>query len=213
MCGTGSFNPQSPFFAAERTTTVLHVRWLILSLALIFISAAPASSQSRALLVYGQAGRMFPIMNLSEAGDDLSPGRAYGGGLGIQLAPTTALRATVNISESKHRGPTLDLSDPGTTRAYYGLDLMFGAPSDAGLAPYLFFGSGRMTVDPAEPGSETVAELAGRMGVGMNYVPDNSFFVLFLEACGWVYEFEMFGFRKLQFNTSVQGGLVFAFPF
>lgn len=192
---------------------MLHVRWLILSLALIFLSAAPASSQSRALLVYGQAGRMFPIMNLSEAGDALSPGRAYGGGLGIQLAPTTALRATVSISESKHRGPTLELSDPGTTRAYYGLDLMFGAPSDAGLAPYLFFGSGRMTVDPAEPGSETVAELAGRMGVGMNYVPDNSFFVLFVEACGWLYEFEMFGFRKLQFNTSVQGGLVFAIPF
>jgi hypothetical protein len=156
---------------------------------------------------------MFPLANLSEAGDDLSPGRAYGGGLGIQIGPTTALRATVSISESKHRGPTLELSDPSTKRSYYGFDLMFGAPTDAGLAPYLFFGSGRMTVDPAEPDSETVAELAGRMGTGINYVPDNSFFVLFVEACGWLYEFEMFGFRKLQFNTSVQGGLVFALPF
>ena len=192
---------------------MFHVRWLVLSLSLILVAFAPVSSQSHALFVYGHVGRMFPILNLSAAGDDLSPGRAYGGGVGLQLGPTTALRANVSISRSNHRGPTLDLSDPITKRAYYGLDLMFGAPSDAGLAPYLFFGSGRMTIDPAEPGTDTVAKLAGRMGTGINYVPDNSIFVLFVEACGWLYEFEMFGFRKLQFDTSVQGGLVFALPY
>lgn len=192
---------------------MFHVRWLLLSLLLISMAFAPASSQSRALLIFGHAGRMFPLLNLSDAGDDLSPGRAYGGGVGLQLGPTTALRATVSISESVHRGPTLNLSDPATRRSYYGFDLMFGAPTDAGLAPYLFFGSGRVIVDPAEPDADTVAELAGRIGTGVNYVPDNSFFVLFVEACGWVYEFEMFGFRKLQFNTSVQGGIVFALPY
>ena len=192
---------------------MFHVRWLALSLLVFSIPSGHASAQARALLVHGYAGRMFPALNLSDLGDDLSPGRAYGGGLGIQLGPTSALRATVSISKSNHRGPTLDLGDPTTTRTYYGLDLMFGAPTDGGLAPYVFFGSGRMTIDPAESGIDTAAELAGRVGTGLNYVPDNSFFVLFVEVCGWLYEFDMFGFKKLQFDTSVQGGLVFAVPF
>jgi hypothetical protein len=156
---------------------------------------------------------MFPLMNLSDAGDDMSPGRAYGGGIGLQLGPTTALRATINISKSSHRGPADSLSNPSFTRSYYGLDLMFGAPSDAGLAPYLFFGSGRIIVDPAESGIETFAKLAGRFGAGVNYVPDNSFFVLFAEVCGWAYEFELLGFKKLQVNPAVLGGLAFAVPF
>jgi len=156
---------------------------------------------------------MFPQANLSEAGDDMSPGRAYGGGLGLQIGPTTALRATVNISKSSHRGPSLNLNDPTFTRSYYGLDLMFGSPSDAGLAPYIFLGSGRIVVDPAEPSADSFTKLAGRFGSGINYVPDNSFFVLFVEASGWLYEFELLGFRKLQFNTAVLGGIAIAVPF
>jgi hypothetical protein len=156
---------------------------------------------------------MFPILNVSESGHDMSPGRAYGGGLGLQLGPTTALRGTFSISKSNHRGPTIDLTNPTFTRSYYGLDLMFGAPSDAGLAPYLFFGSGRIVSNPAEPGIDSFTKLAGRVGTGVNYVPDNSFFVLFVEACGWIYEFELLGFRELQLNTAVMGGLAFAVPF
>jgi hypothetical protein len=156
---------------------------------------------------------MYPLANLSSAGDDMSPGRAFGGGVGLQFGPTTALRATVNISKSKHRGSAVDLTDPSFTRSYYGLDLMFGAPSDAGLAPYVFFGSGRVVSNPAEPDLDSFTKLAGRAGTGINYVPDNSFFVLFVEACGWLYEFELLGFRKLQFNTAFMGGLAFAIPF
>ena len=156
---------------------------------------------------------MFTLMNLNEAGDDMAPGTAYGGGIGLQLGPTTAIRGSVNISKSRHRGTTIALSNPGVTRSYYGFDLMFGSPSDAGLAPYVFFGSGRITVDPAEPDTDSFTKLAGRAGTGINYVPDNSFFVLFAEACGWLYEFELFGFKELQFNTSLQGGLAFAVPF
>jgi hypothetical protein len=156
---------------------------------------------------------MFPLLNVSESGHDLSPGSAYGGGIGLQLGPTAALRATVNVSESKYRGPTVDLADPSFKRSYFGLDLMFGAPSDAGLAPYFFFGGGRVTSDPAEPDIDSFNKLAGRAGTGVNWVPDNSFFVLFLEACGWLYEFELLGFKELQFNTAFMGGIAFAVPF
>ena len=156
---------------------------------------------------------MFPLLNLSEAGDDMSPGRAYGGGIGLQVGPTIAIRGSVNISKTHTRGTTLALSNPDVTRSYYGLDLMFGSPSDGGLAPYIFFGSGRIILDPSDPDSESHTEFAGRVGTGINYVPDNSFFVVFVEACGWLYEFQLFGFRELQFNTSLQGGLAIAVPF
>jgi len=156
---------------------------------------------------------MFSFTNLSETGDDLSAGTTFGGGVGLQIGTATALRASVNISESSHRGPTLNLGDPVFKRYYYGGDLMFGTPSNGGLAPYIFIGGGRVVVDPAEPGTENLAKWAGRLGTGVNYVPDNSFFVLFAEVGGWVYQFDLFGFNKLQFETAVLGGITFAVPF
>jgi hypothetical protein len=156
---------------------------------------------------------MFPLTNLSEAGDDLRSGRLYTAGLGLQVGPKTALRATASFSSSQYDGVTLNLGDPDFARAHYGLDLMFGAPSDAGLAPYVFFGGGPIFVDPAESGAESLTKPAGRVGAGVNYVPDNSFVVLFVEACGWVYQFDLFDFNRLQFDTAISGGLAFAFPF
>jgi hypothetical protein len=192
---------------------LLHARWFVLSLVLACAAFAPASAQARALLLFGQGGRMFPLINLSEDGDDMAPGGSYGGGIGLQLGPNSAIRAMVNISNSRYRGQTATLSDAEFTRSYYGLDLMFGAPSDAGLAPYFFVGGGRVSSDPAEFGAETISKLAGRLGTGVNYVPDNSFFVLFVEACGWIYEYELLGFKKLQINSAILGGLAFAVPF
>ena len=192
---------------------MFHLRWLALSLLLISIAPEPTAAQARALLVFGHGGRMFSLTNLSEAGDDLSAGRIFGGGVGLQIGTATALRASVNISESSHRGPTLNLGDPVLKRSYYGGDLMLGTPSDGGLAPYVFFGGGRVVVDPAEPGTDTLTKWAGRLGAGVNYVPDNSFFVLFAEVGGWVYQFDLFGFDKLQFEPAVLGGIAFAVPF
>ena len=184
---------------------MFHVRWLSLSLLLISIASEPASPQARALLIFGHGGRMFPLTNLSENGDDLSGSGVLGGGIGLQIGRSTALRTSVSISNSNHSGPTISLNDPSFERSYYGAELMFGAPSDAGLAPYLFFGGGRMTLDPAEPGTSTLAKLAGRLGTGVNYVPENSFFVLFAEVCGWAYKFDLLGFDRLQLETALLG--------
>ena len=192
---------------------MFHLRWLALSLLLISIASEPISAQARALLVFGHGGRMFPLLNLSETGDDLSAGKAFGAGIGLQIGTGTALRASVSVSEGNHRGPTLNLGDPVFKRSYYGADLMFGAPSHGGLAPYFFFGGGRVTVDPVEPDTDKLIKLAGRAGTGVNYVPDNSFLVLFAEVCSWVYKFDLFGFDKLQVDTAVLGGLAFAVPF
>lgn len=192
---------------------MFHLRWLILSLVLALSASSPAFSQTRALLVWGHAGRIFPFTDLSENGDNLSPGKLYGGGVGFQLGPTTAIRVNISVSESTNRGPTLSLDDPSLKRYYYGADILFGAPTDAGLAPYFFFGGGRMAVDPAQTGTDTNAKLAGHMGTGVNYVPDNSFFVLFVEVSGWAYQFDLLGFNKLQLDAAVLGGIAFALPF
>ena len=192
---------------------MLNVRWLTMSLVLIAITAQPASAQARALLVFGYGGRLFPLTNLSTNGDDLSSGASYGGGIGLQLGARTALRASVTISRSNLRGTTLELDDPVFSRRYYGADLMFGAPSSGSLAPYLFFGGGRISVDPAEPGIDTMSKLAARLGTGVNYVPDNSFFVLFVEGNGCIYQFNSFGFDTFQLDVALVGGLAFAVPF
>ncbi len=213
MTRAGSFNLHMRGFV-ERTELLLLFRWIGLSLVLILAFTEPSSGQARALLLFGQAGRMYPLANLgSDAGDDMSPGRAFGGGLGFQVGPTAAIRAMVNVSRSNLRGPTVSFDDSTFTRSYIGLDLMFGAPSDAGLAPYIFFGGGRLCADPGEPGVDTLVKPAGRLGTGMNYVPDNSFFVFFVEAAGWLYDFELLGFSSLQFDTALMGGLAFAVPF
>lgn len=190
-----------------------HFRWLVSSLLLIFFASQPASAQARALLLFGNGGRVFPLANLSATGDDLGSGSSYGGGIGLQLGAGTALRASITISRSNLRGTTLELDDPVFRRRYYGADLMFGAPTGGSLAPYLFFGGGRISVDPAEPGVDTMSKLAGRLGTGLNYVPDNSFFVLFVEASGWIYQFNSFGFDTFQLDMAVMGGLAFAVPF
>jgi hypothetical protein len=188
-------------------------RWLVLSILLVSVASEPSSAQARALLIFGQAGRVYPLVNLDPAGDDVSPSAVYGGGLGLQLSPTTAVRGMVNISKSVLGGPSVALDDASLTRSYCGFEVMLGAPSDAGLAPYIFFGGGRLSANPAQSGVDSFAKLAGHTGTGVNFVPDNSFFVFFLEASGLLYEFQLLGFEKLQFDAAVMGGIAFALPF
>ncbi|MBE0591928.1 MAG: hypothetical protein IH616_05960, partial [Gemmatimonadales bacterium] len=38
-------------------------------------------------------GRQFPLVSLTDAGDDLAAGFSFGGGLALQLNPNVALRA------------------------------------------------------------------------------------------------------------------------
>ena len=192
---------------------MFQLRWLTLSLLLISIFTDPASPQTRAFLVFGHGGRTFPLTRLSGDGDDLGPGKAFGGGVGLQIGSGTALRASVNITESNYRGPTLNLGNSVFKRSYCGVDLMFGTALNVGLVPYFFFGGGRVTVDPAEPGTDTLARLAGRLGTGVNYVPDNSPFALFAEVGGWLYHFDLLGFNEVQLDLAVTGGLAFAVPF
>lgn len=192
---------------------VFNARWLIVSTILVCAACAPAEAQARALLLFGNVGRMFPMTNLGDSGDDMGPGATFGGGIGMQLGSTSAMRATFNFTNSRYRGQTVSLGDPGFRSIYYGLELMFGAPSDAGLAPYFFFGGGRISLDPAEPGVRTSNKAAGRLGTGINYVPDNSFFVLYAEAGGWLYKYELLGFNELQINVAIAGGIAFAVPY
>lgn len=191
---------------------MFRVRCLIFSLSMMVIAADPISAQARALILYGYGGRMLSLTDLSDAGDNLGPGAVYGGGIGLQLHASSALRASFSSSRADLRGPTINTTDPAFERYYVGADLMIGTPTDAGLAPYFFLGGGRVAVDPVE-GGEGMASIAGRAGTGVNYVPDNSMVVLFAELGGWLYRFQLLGFDRLQINTAILGGLALAVPF
>lgn len=155
---------------------------------------------------------MLSFTDLSDADDNLGPGATYGGGIGLQIGTGSALRASFSSSSADLRGPTIGSAEPAFERYYVGADLMIGTPTDAGFAPYFFFGGGRVAVEPAE-GGEGMASIAGRAGTGVNYVPDNSMVVFFAELGGWIYRFELLGFDRWQINTAILGGLALAVPF
>jgi len=187
--------------------------WCLISVLLLAGTFQPVAAQSRALVMFGFGGRMLTFTDLSVDNDNLGAGGTYGGGIGLQLGGSSALRASVTVADGEYDGPTLALSTPSIQKVFYSLDLMFGSPSDMGLAPYFFVGGGRVSLNPAEEGESNGSSLAGRAGVGVNFVPDNSFYVLFIEAVGWAYQFDALGFSRLQLNTALVGGLAFALPF
>ncbi len=173
----------------------------------------PIAGQSHAIIVFGYGGRLIPAADLSDAGDALSTGTMLGGGIGLQFGGRSALRASFSMVESDYEGPSLNLGDRGMSRNYLGLDLMFGLPTEFGLAPYAFFGGGRVALEPTDPSIQGFSKLAGRIGAGLNLVPTNSFVVLFVEFGAWLYEFDRLGFESTQLDMMILGGLAFAVPY
>ncbi|NIM49703.1 MAG: hypothetical protein GTN62_05605 [Gemmatimonadales bacterium] len=170
-----------------------------------------ARAQSRAVVLFGHGGRHFSVVNLAEGGDQFSSAFSFGGGLALQVGATAALRGSATYLKTNYAGSTLSLAEPGLARLYFGGDLQFGWPSEAGFVPYLFLGGGAVRTDPDDDSLESVTDLAGRFGAGFNRVAGLGAF--FVEVVGWIYRFNSYGFDRAQFDVGLQGGLAFALPF
>lgn len=192
---------------------MFHLRWVLGGFLLASLATSPVAGQSRALVLFGQGGRLVPVIDLSSDGDAISSGTSLGAGIALQFGERSALRGSFVIVESDYEGPSQNLSDRGVTRTFMGLDLMFGLPTDIGLAPYVFFGGGRVAVNPADPSIEGFAKIAGRVGSGVNLVPTNSLFAIFLEFGGWLYEFDRMDFDRVQLDLALTGGVALAVPY
>lgn len=188
-------------------------RWVLGGLLLLSIASTPLRAQSHALILFAYGGRLVPVTDLSETGDALSSGTSLGGGIGLQLGERSAVRGSFGIVESDYEGLSHNLSDPRISRTFIAVDLMFGMPTELGLAPYIYFGGGRVSVDPDDPSAERFAKPVGRLGTGVNLVPTNSFIAVFVEFGGSLYEFDRLDFEKLQLDLALTGGIALALPF
>lgn len=153
-------------------------------------------------------GRHFPVVDLTDAGDDLAAAFSFGGGLALQLNPNVAIRAQTTYHRTRYRGATVAPPDSGMAQFAIGGDLQIGWPATSAWVPYIFFGAGAVTTDFDDAAQATSTRLAGRFGIGINRV--SSLGAWFLEVDGLLYKFEGFGLGRTQFDIETKLGFALA---
>jgi len=153
-------------------------------------------------------GRHFPVVNLTDAGDDLAGAFSFGGGLALQLNPNLAIRAQTTVHRARYRGTTVAPADSGMAQYVIGGDLQIGWPSTSAWVPYVYFGAGVVATDFDEATQGTSARFAGRFGLGINRVSRVG--AWFLEVDGLLYKYEGFGLGRTQFDIETKLGFALA---
>lgn len=188
-------------------------RWLAGALLCCIAPAGVVTAQEKAVVLIAQGGYQLPLSNLSGQGDEVQPGPAIGGGLGLQLTPHFAMRATALLGAGDYRGPLLDLSDPVFRRTVVALDFQTGLPTTSGWTPYVFAGAGVARIDPRDSAFATFSSFATQFGAGTHYVWENRFIALQLELRGVAYDFDAYGLSRYQFDLELLIGAAYAIPY
>lgn len=186
-------------------------RWIIAAFSLGLLSAAPVQAQG-ALVIFGGGGRLITLSSINQNGDNIGDSWVFGGGLGIQLNRVFAVRGMIGIAKSDFFGDDPELQNVSFRRTFVGADLQWGTPFENGITPYLFAGGGVVQVDPAGLDPEAFNSVAGRFGAGVNYLIDNAFAVVFIEAATLTWNFDGFGFGTQQYDLIVALGMAYALP-
>jgi opacity protein-like surface antigen len=168
----------------------------------------PLSAQSQALVLSVYGGRYSPLVNLTDAGDDLTAAFAFGGGLAFQLSQNAALRVSVTRHRARYRGDAVVVADSSVSRYAYGLDLQLGWPGTSVLVPYVYLGAGAVTTDFDDPAYTSTTGLAGRFGVGLNRVGGMG--AWFVEVGTVLYGFDGLGLKRMQFDLEARLGFALA---
>ncbi|MFQ6046653.1 MAG: hypothetical protein ACE5PT_09925 [Gemmatimonadales bacterium] len=191
------------------------LRSLCAACALVLVAGAPsAHGQTNAIVLFGQGGRTVNLVDLSAGGDDFAPDFTLGGGLALQVGPSTALRASFARITTTYRGTALSFGDKGFTRDYIGGSLQYGWPGTSDLIPYILLGGGVIGTEPRQTGQATVRPAAGHLGMGVNYLGGlGGLGVVFAEATAWAYRFKGYGLRRVQVDVLIHMGVAVAIPF
>jgi hypothetical protein len=168
----------------------------------------PLRGQDQALVVAVHAGRHTPVIELSDAGDDLVAAFSFGGGLALQLNPNVALRGGVTYHRTRYRGSTVSLSDSSATQIVAMADLQIGWPGTSALVPYVYVGAGAVMTDVSDPAYDVSARFGGHAGLGVNRV--GGLGAWFLEVGGLVYDFKAIGLQRMQFDVEARLGFALA---
>ncbi len=181
------------------------------------------STSSHRIFVFAKGGGWKDLRNFDSRGlADLRTGYNFGGGAGIELNNWASLRGELDFARDGAQGAAL-LPAGGThfDRYYYGVDAELRAPVESRLRPYLFVGGGAVTISPTNHDllgpmgtqvyADTFTRAAGRVGVGLEYQPPSSRFGLFAQAGGWLYNWNHYGYDRMQFDSNWSGGVSYRF--
>ncbi len=182
-----------------------------------------AMASSHRIFVFAKGGGFKDLRSFDSRGlADLRTGYNFGGGVGIELNNWASLRGELDFARDDARGAALaPAGDTHFDRYYYGVDAELRAPVESRLTPYLFVGGGAVTISPTNHDllspmgtqvyADTFTRAAGRVGVGLEYQPASSRFGLFAQAGGWLYNWNHYGYDRVQFDSNWSGGISYRF--
>ena len=160
------------------------------------------------VVFFANGGGNSAIIDLNDAGTaSLETGWTAGGGVGLQVNQYVALRGTFDFAKANGAAGSL-LSGQTFNRYFYGGDVQLRYPTTSGIAPYLVLGAGAVTIDnPDNVAFERFTKLAGKGGLGLEYVLPRSNIGFFGQATSYVYSFDRNGFDKTQADVLWTAGL------
>ena len=171
--------------------------------------------QNRPALLFAHAGAYGPLVHLDETRDvDFKTGFTLGGGVGYHFSRHIALRGSFNFARVELQDEAFGSTIAGTkfNRYLYDADVQLRYPLRGGVVPYAFAGLGGTTVqrDTARNRS-SFTKGAGKLGLGASYSIRESPASVFLEATGWIYQWDRYGFDNTQIDIAVTGGVSYRF--
>jgi Outer membrane protein beta-barrel domain len=190
------------------------------ALALTLLAPASLPAQSTAarphFVVFANGGGTSSLTDLNEPGTAaLETGWTAGGGVGLQVNPYLAVRGTFDFAQPKAEGAGAgSLDGQKLNQFFYGGDVQLRYPTASGLAPYLLLGAGAVTIDNADAASfESFTKLAGKGGLGLEYLLPQSDLGLFAQASSYIYDYDRNGFDKTQVDVLWTAGLSYRFSY
>jgi opacity protein-like surface antigen len=205
-----------------------HVHALAIAAVLCAMALWPAAANAQegietapgalapALTFYAHGGGFNPLIHLDKTNDiDFKTGFNVGGGLAYHFSPYAGVRGNFNFARAEARqefGTFNPVVGTKFNRFLYDADLQLRYPLQGGATPYVFVGGGGITVkQDISTGPPTFTRLAGKVGLGLNYLIPNSDVGIYFEGAGWVYKFDKMGFNRTQFDTTWNGGFSYRF--
>jgi opacity protein-like surface antigen len=191
--------------------------------AVFALAAVPAPAHDywdpqvgRAIQVYTQGGAYSPLADLDDAGHaDFRTGFSLGGGAAYQFNEHLALRVNVNFARAEARAEDLGLTGVDGrkfNRYLYDADLQLRNPLRGGWTPYALLGAGGVTVERDVVRMKSrFTRGAGKAGLGLGYLVPQRNVGLHLEATGWIYQWDRYGFDRTQLDLTLSGGISYRF--
>lgn len=188
--------------------------------AVLAVFAAPATAQQeRAVSIFARSGGFNALTDLDEAGtaDFKKTGFNVGGGVAVDLSRYVALRGDFTFARNELRAAGVDTGSE-LNRYFYDAAVQVQYPTQSGLRPYAFAGAGGVTFDEANAEDETQTELAGTVGLGVNYTIPGTGLGVFVEGQSWLFDAEdlegaLAASDRAQYELAWTGGLSYRLPY